>query len=183
MPGVDFVSAIMQKTVKGLKTQNPNVGEKRIAVVEGLTNFLVNYTMNFAMLVPFLGMASNDFQRYLQAFSASDLYINSVYLATVTTLFLSSWKMAASRWEKLRSENRKDIISARTESRSINGIDFVMSFVNPGFWAGHLANQLIVTTVGVSGFIAYFYYDIKDAVKSKMEYLTPSKKSICSSIF
>ncbi|MCB0349468.1 MAG: hypothetical protein KDD37_11580 [Bdellovibrionales bacterium] len=183
MPGVDFVSALMSKATNLAKKNNPNISSARLSVVEGFTNFIINYTMNLAMLIPFLGMTGADFKVYLEAFVTSDLYLKSAYLATLTTLFLSSWKMAASKWEKLRSEKKINVVNSKTQSRLINGIDFIMSFVNPGFWAGQFANQIIVTTVGITGFLAYFYYDVRDVVFTKISDYNIFNKRSCAQLF
>lgn len=183
MRGVDFVNEVMGKTTAFQKARNPSVSSRQIAVTETFTNFLVNYTMNFAMLVPFIGMTQADFSTYLQAFTQSELYIKSAYLSVVVTFFLTSWKMAASRWEKLRQEKGIEIMKPKTQSRLINGIDFVMSFVNPGFWDGKFLNEVIVTTVGVSGFVAYFYQDIRDRFGARIQRIKDSFATFCQNLF
>lgn len=183
MPGVDFVSALMSKTTSIAKGQNPSISKKRLGLIEASTNFIINYTMNFAMLVPFLGMTGADFSAYIDAFSSSELYIRSARFAMISTLFLSSWKMAASRWEKLRAEGTQVIVSPKSQGRIINGIDFGASFVTPGFWAGHLDSTIVVISIGVSGFVSYFYYDLKKKLGAKFNYFDRINAKSCSSLF
>jgi hypothetical protein len=117
MPGIDFVNSIMEKSVNGVRAQDPNASPRRLAVVEGLTNFIVNYTMNFAMLVPFLGMTGADFQSYLHAFTQTELYTETALMTLKVTVFLSSWKMAFSRWQRMKAEYGIEIMQPKTQGR------------------------------------------------------------------